>query len=398
MFVRGHKKLPKGSPVRILLLSLVIILSICGCSESKDQQQIPDANSKPDSVYSKTGETKSAEQFDSALVEALSKLVDSASFSGVVTVTSKDGKVFSRSYGYSNFEEGIRNSDSTFFQIASLTKIFTAIGVYDLAKKGKLKYNDPLTKHLKSKLPYNNVQINHLLNHTSGIPDYFSLAEKYFKGAAGPNNREIFGLYSTNSVKLKFTPGSNFEYSNINYIILSSIIEDVSGISFERYLRDSISFIPDRAPVYSKNELKDSAKQVALAYASTGKKYQKVSTGATRILDNRKGSGGLYIRAGQLSDWLSLLFFNNGYYSGILLDTGLNKSLDSRNYIFGFYKGKIAGNEYLYCYGKNPGMNSFCAYLPKQEIIITISGNHEFNSQNTGEKFVSTIISAKKKQ
>lgn len=397
MFVRGHKKLPKWSPLRILIFSLVIIFSICGCSESKNQQQIPDVKSTPDSVHPETVEPEKAEQFDSALVASLTKLVDSASFSGVVNITSKDGKVFERTYGYSNFEEGIKNSDSTFFQIASLTKIFTAIGVYDLVNKGKMKYTDPFTKHLKSKLPYKNVQIKHLLNHTSGIPDYFSLAEKYFKGPAGPDNREIFGLYSANSVKLKFAPGSSFEYSNINYIILSSIIEDVSGMPFERYLRESVSGVPDHPSVYSKNELKDSFKQVAIAYASTGKKYQKVSAGATRILDNRKGSGGLYIRAGQLHDWLCRLFFKNDYYSGALHNAGLNKSLDSRNYIFGFYKGKIAENEYLYCYGKNPGMNSFCAYLPKQEIIITISGNHEFNSQNTGEKFVSTIISAKKK-
>ncbi len=385
------------APVRIKFISILLLIFFYGCSESKDRDNERNPATKSDTVAPTTQKEIENPPFDSSLSIALSKLIDESNFSGVVTIMGKDGKKYTSSYGYSNFEKEIKNDESSIFQLASLTKIFTAAAIYDLEKKGKLKFSDHFTKHLKSALPYKTVQIKHLLNHTSGIPDYFTLAEKNYKGAGGPDNKQIFGLYNSNPVPLNFEPGKSYEYSNINYIILSSIVADVSGVSFEKYLRESISapFFP--ASVFAREELLDSTKQVAIAYSSVGTKYSRIPPGATRLLEKRKGSGGLHISASDLNAWLTNLFFTNDFYTKVIKDAELKKKLGSKNYILGWYTGSLERAEYLYCYGKNPGMNSYCAYIPSLEIIVTILSNNEINSQKTGDKFVSTIISESKR-
>jgi CubicO group peptidase (beta-lactamase class C family) len=374
-----------------IVITFLLFFLYCGCG-----QQEPVNQTESDGKISKDTTQVVKEivyiPFDTVLQHKLLKLVNSGDFSGSVIITAKDGRQFESSTGFADYEKKILNSDSVFFQVASLTKIFTALATLNLEQTGKLKFTDLFTKHLKTKLPYNNITVRNLLDHTSGIPDYIDLVGKYWKGKSGPINTQIFQLYLDNKIVGKSPPGKYFAYSNINYIILSSLIEDLSGKSFEKYVRELTSDKWIGAEVFGRDEIKDSSIRVASAYLSTGKKYSKVPSGLIVPFEKRKGSGGLWITPFQFNEWLSSMFFKHDFYRNVLSDKTVLSKVGSSNYVLGWYTVKKKSSEYIYCYGKNPGMNSFCAYLPDEEITIALFSNTEIDSKAKGEQLVSALL------
>lgn len=387
----GSRGLSQGilSKLKNMIITILLFFLYCGCGH-EEPALIAEGESNDDTSQVTTAGVSTP--FDSLLQSKLIKIVGSGDFSGTVIITAKDGRQFSFSNGYADFEKKILNSDSILYQIASLTKIFTALAASDLEKAGKLKFSDPFTKHLKSKLPYNNISIRNLLDHTAGLPDYIDIVGKYWKGKSGPENEEIFQLYRDNKVAVKSPPGKFFSYSNINYIILSSIVENISGISFERYVRELKGEGWTGLQVLGNNETNWDSGKLAIAYLSTGKKYSKVPPGIIIPFEKRKGSGGLWTTPFNFNEWLSTMFFKLDFYKTTLTEKKTMAKVGSSNYVLGWYVVKKKGSEYIYCYGKNPGMNSFCAYLPDKEIIITLFSNTEIDSKSKGEQFVSALI------
>ncbi|MGC2745345.1 MAG: serine hydrolase domain-containing protein, partial [Candidatus Angelobacter sp.] len=136
--------------------------------------------------------------------------VDAQMFMGSVLVA-KDGKaVFSKSYGMADLEWSVPNSPTTRFNIASMTKQFTAASILLLEDRGKLKTDDLVKKYLPDvPASWDKITIYHLLTHTSGISDD---AAKY---EPGPPEKLVF-----NDKPLNFQPGEKWAYSNLGYIVL----------------------------------------------------------------------------------------------------------------------------------------------------------------------------------
>jgi hypothetical protein len=379
------------SGLKKMLITCILFFLFCGCGHQDPVNKSEINGEIVDDTSFMTTEVVTS-PFDTVIQNKLKKLINSGDFSGSVIITAKDGRQFKYSTGYADYEKKIINSDSVFFQAASLTKIFTALAIYNLEQTGKLKFNDPFTKHLNSKLPYNDISIRNLLDHTAGIPDYIEIVGKFWKGKAGPDNEQIFQLYRDNKIVAKTAPGKYFSYSNINYIILSSIVENISGKSFEGYLRDPGSGKVKNANVFGQSELGNTPGKIATPYLSTGKKYAKVPSGLILPFEKRKGSGGLWITPNEFDQWLGEMFFKIDFYRKVLNDKTLLSKVGSSNYVLGWYKVKKKDLEYIYCYGKNPGMNSFCAYLPGKEITITLFSNTEIDSKAKGEQFVSILL------
>lgn len=148
----------------------------------------------------------------------------------------KAGKtVFEKSYGYSNIEKQLPLNEKSQFQIASVSKQFTAFGIMVLKKQGKLNYDDLVNKYLPL-FPYTNITLRHLLQHTSGLPNFWNNIRPFLDTTKSNGNNEMLSYLYTKKLPLQFEPGEKWEYADIGYDILATIIEKVSGITYQQFM------------------------------------------------------------------------------------------------------------------------------------------------------------------
>src|ERR1700675_715589 len=159
-------------------------------------------------------------------------------FSGTI-VAEKNGQVLIRkSYGAAVEGWQIPNSPETKFEIASLSKQFTAAAILQLADAGKLNVEDPVSKYYpESPASWKGMTIHHLLTHTSGLPE--NEWENFYKGKCTPYTTEE-QVKTFRDRPLGFQPGTSWKYRNTEYYLLAYIIERLSGESYATYLAHHI--------------------------------------------------------------------------------------------------------------------------------------------------------------
>ena len=134
-------------------------------------------------------------------------------------------------------------TEDTIFQLASVSKNFTAAAVMLLMRQGKLGLDDEITMFFPE-LPYPGVTVRQLLNHTSGIPDYFDDADWFIRiwkeEKRVPGNDEILRFLLETRAKPYFAPGEGLRYSNTGYNLLALLVERLSGAPYEEFLQKNI--------------------------------------------------------------------------------------------------------------------------------------------------------------
>ncbi len=162
-------------------------------------------------------------------------------FNGAVLLIKKDSVLLKKAYGYSDANSSRMLTTSSSFRLASLSKQFTATGIMLLKERGLLSFEDEIIKFLPE-LSYNKVTIRHLLNHTSGIPDVYIDFPKKYKKEVGDllTNEKVVKLLAKMNPKLENSPNEKYQYSNIGYVLLSTIIERISKKSFQEFLQTEL--------------------------------------------------------------------------------------------------------------------------------------------------------------
>jgi CubicO group peptidase (beta-lactamase class C family) len=154
----------------------------------------------------------------------------------------KDGKlVYKRAFGMANLDYDVPNKPSTRFNLASVSKPFTAMSIALLAQQGKLSLDDDIRKYVPEIPKYEDtITIQHLIHHTSGIREYEALVRF---GGLGTDNayspKAILNMLARQK-NLSFKPGSKHQYSNSNYHLLGIIVERVSGKSLRAFAEENI--------------------------------------------------------------------------------------------------------------------------------------------------------------
>lgn len=169
----------------------------------------------------------------------LATLAQQGSFSGSALVAYRGRVLFSGGYGLANREEGIPASARTRYRLASVTKPLTALGVLRLAAAGKLGLDASICDYLDPCPPaWAPVRVADLLGQTSGIPNFTDFAD--FPGLeqrpASPD--QVIARFR--DLPLGFAPGSVYQYTNSNYVLLARIIERASGQSYEGFMRQEL--------------------------------------------------------------------------------------------------------------------------------------------------------------
>src|SRR5262245_5177572 len=144
-------------------------------------------------------------------------------------------------YGLADIEKKTAITADTQFDLASVSKQFTAMAVMILAERGKLNYDDPVRKWIPELPEFESprpIKLRDLLGHTSGLPDYLNLLKGGDYEFCKLTNLDVAPLFG--GKKLKRPPGSKFDYSNSNYALLPVVVERSSGRTFSSFLRDHI--------------------------------------------------------------------------------------------------------------------------------------------------------------
>ena len=135
-------------------------------------------------------------------------------------------------------------TEDTIFQLASISKTFTAAAVMLVMRQGLLSPEDKLVKFFPELTDYPDVTVRQLLNHTSGIPDYFDDMDWFKKiwqeEKRVPGNDEILRFLQETKCKPYFAPGEGLEYSNTGYNLLALLVERLSGVPYEEFLQKNI--------------------------------------------------------------------------------------------------------------------------------------------------------------
>ena len=156
----------------------------------------------------------------------------------------ENGEIVSKgAYGFRDAEDRLPMQEDSIFQLASITKPFTATAVMLLRRQGLLRLDDKVIKYCPELTAYPEATIRHLLTHTSGMPD---IDETEWLNQLWRKEKKIY----PNSIILRyltesgdgpcFAPGEAFEYSNTGYCVLAEIVERVSGVPFELFLKQNI--------------------------------------------------------------------------------------------------------------------------------------------------------------
>ena len=156
----------------------------------------------------------------------------------------ENGKIISRgAVGFRDPEDTQPITEDTIFQLASVSKQFTAAAVMLLVRKGLFGLEDEITKFFPE-IPYPGVTVRQLLTHTGGVPDYFDDEDWFIniwkKEKRVPGNDEILRFLCETELKPCGAPGEKFEYSNTGYNLLALLVERMSGIFFEEFLQRNI--------------------------------------------------------------------------------------------------------------------------------------------------------------
>lgn len=156
-----------------------------------------------------------------------------------VGIVRKQKVIYQKNVGVANLEYKIPISSKSVFNLASVSKPFTALGILMLVEKGILSLDDKLIRFFPEIHYSKNVLIRHLLNHTSGIINYYDILRRIDKNDVYLTNHECFSLLSKET-SLLFKPGDKFDYSNSNYVLLALLIEKLTKQSFNTYLQENI--------------------------------------------------------------------------------------------------------------------------------------------------------------
>jgi CubicO group peptidase (beta-lactamase class C family) len=306
-------------------------------------------------------------------------------FSGVLLVAEKGKPVYAKAYGYRDFAKKIPLLKTDIFELASVSKQFTSMIIMMLKEKKQLQYDDPVEKYLT--IPYKGITIRHLLTHTSGLPDYQEIMDKYWDKTKVAGNADAIDYLNKYAPPALFEPGTKYSYSNTGYLLLASIAEKVTGRDFIDLCRKWI-FIP----LKMKNtdirslEVKAATKNFAIGhiYIAEQGRYIRAdsfpSSDYTIWLGNRKGPGRISSTAADLLLWDQALYTNKLIPQQTLAEAFTPMKLkDGSISDYGF--GWVISNDsvhgkIVYHTGDNPGYHTqIRRFIDENKTIILLNNN-----------------------
>lgn len=218
-----------------VIITSLLFLSACSSAESKKikavkKQQITDSIRL---IYD-------SERADKQIDAFMQKLHTRSGFNGNVLVAKKGKIIYKNSFGWANYLMRDSLSLTSTFELASVSKPLTATGVMLLVQQGKLKLDQTVDEFLPD-FPYENISIQNLLTHYSGLPNYIYFTDDLWKDKKkGMSNTDAIDLLIKHKPSPYSKPGIRHHYNNSNYMLLAAIIEKVSKQTFTVFMQENV--------------------------------------------------------------------------------------------------------------------------------------------------------------
>ncbi|GIV33003.1 MAG: hypothetical protein KatS3mg031_0538 [Chitinophagales bacterium] len=304
-------------------------------------------------------------------------------FNGSVLAVWKGNIVCNTTMGYADFSTREPLTTHMPFQLASVSKQFTAAAIMLLKQQGKLNFDDEIRKYIP-RWPYAGMTIRHLLNHTAGLPNYMWLLEHKWSGDRAPYNHEVVAMLIKHHLPLNFVPGKYHAYSNTGYVVLAYLVEKISGEFFADFLHNHF-FEPlgmKNTFAYSSAINRRNRAKVA-GYMRTKKGYRVIDE---TVHDGCMGDKGIYSTAEDLYLWDQALYSGRIIKPEILEEAFTMCTLKNKRrvpYGFGFRLIDRGDSKTVYHHGLWNGFRtSFVRYVTDSCTIIVL------NNTNSDAKYM----------
>jgi CubicO group peptidase (beta-lactamase class C family) len=349
----------KKRQIGTLGLGLILIISIIQCKSAQERELKPQLDSYfEQQVFNKPGDLNGKNK------PGLS-----------VIITKKDSILYKGNFGSADLDEKLPITETTIFDIASLSKQFTGMAIALLEEKGKISINDKIIKYLPDlSEAMSDITIYQLVHHTSGIRDWPTLFA--LKGWQPEEPLKLDDIYQIlkKQESLNFSHGTEFLYSNSNYNLLVKIVEEVTDTAFESWIYDNI-LAPIRMDntyfVENNNSIKE---EIANSYVYTGHNYLPFSNNLSAT-----GSSSLMSSTLDMSKWLTNFYSKtlggNSAFNKITNKGNLNNS-KTIDYGYGLNITEIKNKKAYVHDGAWGGYRSGIVYFPEESVGVVILSNN----------------------
>ena len=389
------KKYPKVISF-LFLLFLGLFSFIAYTSSSKElivNEQLPSKKLKEVApnliVHYPEKLTKNVHHKLDSLLKRIHKRHD---FHGAVLVAKNEKIVYENQIGTADFKNKTLLNKESVFQLASVSKQFTAAAIMLLNERNQIKLTDTVNTYFPD-FPYEAVTIKNLLNHTAGLPKYFWIAEHEWQQEKAPTNSEMMEFLESTDVKRYFKPGRNFDYSNTGYFVLASIVEKISGTSFSSFLKKNI-FEPlqmNHSYVYSFEN--DSIREHQLDGYRLYKGWRHIKIPST-VNDAIVGDKNVYTTAEDLFKWTKGL--NSGSFltkKSLALMYSKGESVYGRKIPYGFgFRIDTKEENSIYHYGKWNGFSTGLTRYLEDNLVVIVLEHTSFNALKSLNRKIKKIV------
>ncbi len=346
----------------LVILGLVIIASLTRCKVAQEKVLTPLLDSYFELQEHNLSGISNEKEIGNE--RGIGNESDMPGFS--VIITKKDSVIFTRNYGFADSENGKSPiTETTIFDIASVSKQFTGMAIALLEEKGLIDLNEKITKYLPD-LPevMSDITLYQLVHHTSGIRDWPALFA--MKGWQPEGTITLDDIYETlkKQEHLNFAPGTGFLYSNSNYNLLAKIVETVTDTSFESWTLDNLL-----APLGMDNTCYMDSNNGLYAPGSSSltSSTADMSKWLINFYSKMTGGEGVYNRMTQ----------NGSLNDGKPIDYGYGLSLEEMNNRKAWYHDGAWGN-----------YRSATVFFPEENVGVVILSN---NGSLTPQKIMNDI-------
>ncbi|MBL0103150.1 MAG: beta-lactamase family protein [Bacteroidetes bacterium] len=330
-------------------------------------------------------------------IDSIRYVIDStysaSPFFGNILITKNKKVLIEKSYGYADAVNKFLLSSSNSFQVASISKQFTAYGIMILKSRNLLNYDSLVCSYIPT-FPYRNITIRHLLTHTSGLPNFWDEIRPNLDTNKSNGNKEVLEYLIQHKMPLQFEPGTQFQYADIGYDFLATIIENVSGMSYRDFMDQNI-FKPlkmNSTYAYMVTDIRRiQNKNLAIGhvfdagefnYAHLQNKYNFVF-----YLGDFYGDGSVVTTVRDLAIWDNALkeckllpceiqqeSITEPKFNGQILYARTNPNI---SYGFGWFIKDTPSGKLLYHTGGHPGNSHIMCRLPDKDITFIFLSNAE---------------------
>jgi len=293
-------------------------------------------------------------------------------FNGNALIAQHGKILLEKAYGKKDFSKSVLNDTNTIFHVGSVTKQFTATVVLKLQEEGKLSLHDKLDKYFPQFTHANEITIENLLTHTSGIYNYTNdIDEEDSAIACNPVDKQLV-LDLIFKHDLDFKPGTQFRYCNSGYYLLGLIIEKVTAKSYEQNVRDII-FDPLQM-THSLFDFKHSADtNIATGYQSISDKEQTEASAWRWDSTVTYAAGAIFSTTGDMYKW-SQAIADKKIISADSWKAALTPHLE--HYGYGWYIDSLFGKRTISHGGGIAGFIAYLCYYPEDDVTIILLNNY----------------------